>query len=195
MVWELRHYLPESLAIEYILEPLVRKYKNVEIITKGDKDANLQFAIMLLFSRICSRAQVSDATNLPSWCGALPLPHHADDETWREWTDPLRESQERILKSDLPYKEQLLLPVPIDAPLDNMCYASFVRNQIDPSLPTETQHILRSRLWDIGEVLRILSNVLGKSAELAPLQNLIRKCFVRIRYILDETFQRNWQNS
>jgi len=193
MVWELRHYLPESVAIEFILEPLVRKYKNVEII-KGDKDANLQYAIILLFCRVCSRqAVVPDAKHFPEWYGALPSPHSVDDETWREWTEIINESQERITRSEFPYKEQLLLPVPLDAPLDNMCYSSFVRNQIDPSLPTEAQHSLRSRLWDIGEVLRILSNVLGKSPELQPVQNLIRKCFVRIRYILDETFQRNWK--
>ena len=175
------------------LDSSCRKYKNVEII-KGDKDANLQCAVMLLFSRICSRQAVDPtAKDLPNWYGPLPLPHNVDDETWKEWSDILRESQERIIRSDLPYKEQLLLPVALDTPLDNMCYASFVRNQIDPSLPTETQHTLRSRLWDIGEVLRILSNVLGKSNELAPVQNLIRKCFVRIRYILDETFQRNWK--
>jgi hypothetical protein len=195
MVWELRHFLPESAAIQYALEHLVRKYKNAEVI-KGDKDANVQCAMMLIFCRICARQPLMESVvqgeALPAWYGPLPLPH-TPDEQWEEWTDIIRKSQERITSSNLPYKEQLVLPVSLDAPLDNMCYSSFVRNQVDPALPTEVQHILRSRLWDVGEVLRIVSNVLGKSAELTPVQNIIRKCFIRIRYILEETFQRNWK--
>jgi len=193
IVWELRHFLAESLAIEYIFEHVVKKYKNVEVV-KGDKDANAQCAVMLLFCRIVSRATLQlETSKLPEWYGALPSPHSVEDESWKDWTDILKESQDRVQKVDLPYKEQLLLQIPLTETLDNMCYSSFVRNQIDPSLPTEAQHVLRSRMWDIGEVLRIMSNVMGKSAELAPVQNLIRKCFLRIRYILDETFQRNWK--
>jgi len=194
MVWELRQFLPESVAIEYILEHVIKKFRHAEVV-KGDKDANVQYAMMLTFCRICSRQQIlsaEESTSLPSWYGILPSPH-AMDESWDELTQIINASQERIRSSPLPYKEQLYLPVPLDQPLDNMCYSSFVRNQVDPSLPTEVQHILRSRLWDVGEVLRIVSNVLGRSAELQNVQNLIRKCFIRIRYILDETFQRNWK--
>ena len=194
MVWELRHYLPESAAIQYILEPLAKKYRNAEVV-KGDKDAPVQCAVFLIFCRICAREpllEVNAEQPLPSWYGALPSPH-VPDESWDEWSALIRQSQERITNSNLPYKEQLLLPVDLDAPLDNMCYSSFVRNQVDPALPTEMQHKLRARLWDVGEVLRIVSNVLGKSSELQSVQNLIRKCFIRIRYILEETFQRNWK--
>jgi hypothetical protein len=126
------------------------------------------------------------------WYGALPLPHTAD-ETWDEWTELINASQQRIRDAPLEYKEQLLLPlVQLGEPLDNQCYASFVRNQIDPSLPTPMQHRLRERIFGVGEVLRITSNILGVCPDLIPVQNLIRKCFVRIRYILAETFERNW---
>ncbi|KAH9253669.1 hypothetical protein BASA81_008287 [Batrachochytrium salamandrivorans] len=199
LVWELRNFLPESVAIQFLLEPLIRKYKNAEYVEKGDKDAQLQYQIMLIFCRVCSRQEykaVEKEGDMPTWYAPLPAPHNNEDymDTYAEWTELLMKSQSRIDECELDYKEQLKLPVAMDQPLDNMCYSSFLRNQIDPSLPTEDQHALRARLWNVGEVLRITSNILGRSTELQTVQNLIRKCFVRIRYILDETFQRNWKN-
>ena len=191
LVWELRRTLPESLALEYCMDTLIRKYKNNEML-EGDKDTALQWAVMLLFSRICAREPFDEqlAATLPSWYGKLPSPH-AEDKEWAEWSAILDQSQERILKSGLPYQEQLLLPHR-NADLDNMCYASFVRNQIDPALPTPLQHRLRERLWDVGEVLRITANFLLRSPELKPVQHVVRKTFIRIRYILDETFERHF---
>ncbi|GBG32566.1 ATP-dependent RNA helicase mtr4 [Hondaea fermentalgiana] len=204
LVWELRKFLPESLALEYLLEPMVKKYRDL-VYNQFDKDADVahQTSMFLLFCRICSRephhefseAELESAAGSADalkWARPLPFPHSQDDE-WDRWTEILNESQQRILDSDLPYKEQMLLPVPMDAPLDNMVYASFVRNQIDPALPTPVQHHLRERIWNVGEILRITSNVLGRSPELQPVQNLIRKAFVRIRYILDECATRNWK--
>jgi len=191
LVWELRQFLPESAALEYLLEKLIRKYKNVEVVGKGDKDSKEQYAVMLIFCRICAREPLKDDMPDVSWYGALPSPHVPDDD-WNEWSAEIAKSQARITDAALPYKEQLLLPVPLDAPLDNMPYASFVRNQIDPALPTPMQHRLRERIFNVGEIMRITSNIMGRSAELTPVQNLIRKCFIRIRYILDETFERNW---
>mmetsp|Transcript_42854 Transcript_42854/g.68864 ORF Transcript_42854/g.68864 Transcript_42854/m.68864 type:complete len:1162 (-) Transcript_42854:18-3503(-) len=215
LVWELRQFLPESLALEYILEPLIKKFKE-QVYSHFDKDADVhqQTEMFLVFCRICSREPFveieeslhqaeAEEPNSPKagslaaeaagkWVKPLPFPHAVNSE-WDEWTEIINASQQRIIDSDLAYKECMLLPVPMDQPLDNLCYASFVRNQIDPSLPTPVQHNLRIRIWDIGEVLRITSNVLGRSSELQPVQNLIRKAFVRIRYILDETAQRNWK--
>lgn len=207
LVWELRKFLPESLALEYLLEPMVKKYRDM-VYNQFDKDADVahQTSMFLLFCRICAREPYKELTEAElaasgadeatadalKWVRPLPFPHGQDEE-WDRWTEIINESQHRITNSDLPYKEQMLLPVPLDQPLDNMVYASFVRNQIDPALPTPVQHHLRERIWIVGEVLRITSNVLGRSSELQPVQNLIRKAFVRIRYILDECATRNWK--
>ena len=73
-----------------------------------------------------------------------------------------------------------------------MCYLAFIRNQIDPAFPTPVQHDIRVRLWNIGEVMRICNNHLGDYAILQPICTLIRKAFLRVRYILAETSERNW---
>lgn len=248
LVWELRQFLPESLALQYLLEPIIKKFRDT-VYNQYDKDAdvNQQTEMFLIFCRFCAREPLrgdggaggvselaaelaaaeiddvkvalggddkdkakdgdaaagaagtaataddeEDAEKALKWIRALPFPHSRTVE-WDEWTDLLNQSQQRIIDADLPYKESMLLPVALDQPLDNMCYASFVRNQIDPSLPTPVQHHLRQRIWNVGEVLRITSNVLGRSAELQPIQNLVRKSFVRIRYVLSETSERNWK--
>jgi len=206
LVWELRKFLAESLALEYMLEHMIRKFKEAAASvtsTSRDADVTQQTQMFLVFCRICSRQEYvvdryanvagdSETAASLKYIRELPFPH-ARDAAWNEWSEILSESQRRIIDCELPYKNNMLLPVAMDMPLDNMCYSSFVRNQIDPALPTPVQHHLRQRIWNIGEVLRITSNVLGRSAELQPVQNLIRKAFVRIRYILDETSQRNWK--
>jgi len=195
LVWELRQFLPESLALEFLLEDIIRKFR--ESVPPVDKDdVAQQTEMFLIFCRICSRKAFKPIEGLPAetakWIGELPAPHRKTDE-WEYWAGLLNQSQDRIVNSKLPFKEPMLLPVSMEEPLDNMCYASFVRNQIDPTLPTPVQHYLRLRIWNVGEVLRITSNVLGRSAELQPVQNLIRKAFVRLRYILDECASRNWK--
>lgn len=193
MVWELRQFLPESLAIQYLLEPLIREFR-FQAPDSRDRGGVQQTKVFQIFCRICAREPFNaDDADGEGFVGALPSPHTRDTE-WDKWTDLLNQSQARIAESELPYKENMLLPVAMDVPLDNQCYVSFVRNQIDPKLSTVAQYNLRQRLYNVGEVLRIMTNILGRSEELKPIQNLIRKAFIRIRYILDETFQRNWRN-
>lgn len=191
LVWELRQFLPESLALQHLIEPMIDHFRHVEV-QKSDTDVAEQIELYLIFCRICSRKAYVDDSD--SFQGALPAPHKEDDN-WIKWDELLNASQKRIVDSQLPYGDYLLLPVAPGEPLDNMCYASFIRNQIDPKLPTHVQHELRQRIWDTGEVLRICSNVLGHSSELQPIHNLIRKAFLRVRYILDETAQRNWSTA
>jgi len=202
LTWELRKVVPESIALQFMLEPLVEAFK--ERAVDSTMEVKQQVKLFLIFCRICATKPLSDeavalsnestdtaSEGVLSWHRPLPFPHHKD-ETWDYWTDMIDESQELIKELDLPYKEEMLLPYH-GQELDSLVYGAFVRNQIDPSLPTKVQHELRQRVWAIGEVLRITSNILGRAPELGPLQTVIRKSFVRLRYVLDETSQRNWK--
>eukprot|EP00924_Labyrinthula_sp_SR-Ha-C_P004531 snap_masked-scaffold_1-processed-gene-3.33-mRNA-1 protein AED:0.00 eAED:0.05 QI:0/-1/0/1/-1/1/1/0/1148 len=200
LVWELRAYLAESLAIEYILEELIREYKGTPV-SLTDTDVKEQTEMCLIFSCVCSRKVLIDnevaEDQEEEYDGpenALPKPHTRSD-IWKKWFDLVEESQTRIKESDLENKESILLPSSTEQfYLENGVYSAFIRNQIDPNLKTTEQHELRERLWDLGEVLRLSTNVLGRANELRGLTNLIRKCFLRIRYILDESSQRNWSS-
>jgi len=186
LVWELRQFLPESVAIAFLLEFIVKEYRDTKIV-KGDADSKQQLGLFLIFCRICSREKAKE--------GAPGLPNPWEQpKNWDDWTERIHNSQQRILDAGLPYAEQLLLPVPLDEPLDSQCYASFHNKIIDTALSSAAQHALRQRLWNIGEVLRICTNVLSRSAALKQVNNVIRKCFLRVRYILDETFQRRWKS-
>lgn len=215
LVWELRLFLPESLALQYMIEHIITEFKDTPV-QQTDADVKEQETIALIFSLICSRKKafyfvkdrssvealdnsvlesLYDLNELNEQCskfiGVLGNNVH-DQENWANWKRLLVESQERILKSKLKYKLNLLLPVDSKEDVCNMCHSAFQRNQIDPRLPTPLQHELRQRLWALGEVLRITYNVLGRSKEINGVTNLVRKTFVRIRYILDETSERNW---
>jgi len=203
LIWDLRQFLPESFCIEFLLDYIIRTYKD-QVFQEKDADLNQQVQIFLVFCSIVSRTPYdpnalkkykssldSDALKSLEWIQPLPAPL-APHEEYTELLDLIKQSQDRIKNSNLPYKENILLPHG-DSELDNLAFSSFVRNKIDPSLPTPLQHECRKRIWAIGEVMRICSNTLGRAAELMTVQNLIRKCFIRIRYILDETSQRNWK--
>jgi len=79
LVWELRQFVPESAAIQFLLEKIIQKFKYTEMEGKGDKDAKEQYAVMLIFCRICSREPVAENMTGVSWYGALPSPHPQDE--------------------------------------------------------------------------------------------------------------------
>lgn len=215
LIWELRAFLPESLALQFLIEHIIDEFKDVQV-QQTDIDVKHQEKICLIFALICSRKKAyyfikekSNEDNLKDsvleklyetaeineqcakFIGELGEKERNQEE-WNKWKSLVVDSQERILNSDLKYRFNLLLKIPAEEPVCNMCHSAFQRNQIDPKLPTPLQHELRERLWVLGEVLRITYNVLGRSKELSGLTNLLRKSFVRIRYILDETSERNW---
>ena len=67
-------------------------------------------------------------------------------------------------------------------------YSAFVALGLPLGASTMDQANLREELWKAGEIMRILNNVLGRTREFGGLRDLLRKCFVRIRYMMDESF-------
>ena len=73
-------------------------------------------------------------------------------------------------------------------PQGRALYSAFVNLGLPLDATTMQQAILREQLWRAGEILRVLFNVLGRTKEFGGLKELLRKCFVRIRYMMDESF-------
>merc|ERR1740130_322511 len=67
-------------------------------------------------------------------------------------------------------------------------YGAFVALGLPLDVSTMQQAMIREQLYRAGEILRVLNNVLGRTKEFGGLRDVMRKCFVRIRYMMDESF-------
>ena len=142
-VWELRHFLAEGLVVEYLLESLVDDFK-VDIVS-DDSDMPHQMRLFGIFARIVAReaydaSELGDAVDWHALAARIEGAEGADG-----YTALIRESQERVSASEVPFKEAMLLKHADDA-LDNQAYITFVRNYLDPKLDSVATHKLRRRL-------------------------------------------------
>ncbi len=81
------------------------------------------------------------------------------------------------------------LRVPLDAELDSTHFRIFASNgSYLGELPAVERYQERQRFFQVGECIRLMYNTLRLSGEHDELNYLMRICFLRMRYILFESF-------
>ena len=83
----------------------------------------------------------------------------------------------------------MLLPVPLGDRLDSTMYRIFATSgSYLGNLPSAKRHLERNRFFKFGECVRTMYNTLRRSGEHGEMNHIMRKAFLRMRYILFESF-------
>jgi hypothetical protein len=80
--------------------------------------------------------------------------------------------------------EELRLRVALTDPLDGYVFRTVVDNLIPSGLGTSQLHLIKKRLRLVGDRLRLMHNLLMYSGRYGELEEIVRKCFRRIKWIL-----------
>jgi hypothetical protein len=199
MVWELRDYLPESVALAYAMPLLMAEFvKNRFNFKRASEDAGseaVQIEFFSVFLHIVDRVRCKK--------GAVPLDEGTwmkkDPERtkkWAKWEKILEESQARLdgltsLRDD--ERDALKLAVAPGEPLDAHIFEIAKDRRMPPTdkLSSLDRHKLKQRIWHVGNILMKMHNCLQLRGEFIALSPLLRKCCQRIKYILSDDINAN----
>jgi len=82
--------------------------------------------------------------------------------------------------------KDLLLPVPIGSPIDSRVFEIIKNNNMPASLTSMEKYELKRRLFHVGDMLLKYHNCLAQPGDYQKLEPLLRKCFSRLKYILQD---------
>jgi hypothetical protein len=74
--------------------------------------------------------------------------------------------------------------VNLNDPLDGYVWRTVVDNLIPSGLGTAQLNLIKKRLRHVGDRLRLMHNLLMHSGRYGELEEIVRKCFRRIKWIL-----------
>ena len=189
MVWELRGYLAESVALHYALPELMADFvKDRFNFKRADDDAAseaVQIEFLSVILHIVDRHPAPEGTtplSEISWLTKNP------DRVakWAKWEKILTASQDRL--NDLPesHASALRLPVPPGEPIDAMVFEVAKDRRLPPAsaITSLDRHNLKLRIWHLGNILLKAHNCLQLPGQYHTLSPLLRKSYSRIKYIL-----------
>lgn len=197
MLWELRNYLPESIALACALPHFVSDFVKDRFNMKRAVDDSDSEAVQIEFMSVL--LHIVDRT--PCKEGDTPL----HELSW------LKKSPERIAKWDkwenlvvawharcdqLPNRndaEAVKFPVAPGTPLDAAVFIVVKERRLPaPSqISSLERHQLKLRIWNVGNILLKMHNCLQLPGEYITLSPLLRKCFRRVMYILADDINAN----
>ncbi|TMW64109.1 hypothetical protein Poli38472_014226 [Pythium oligandrum] len=175
LIWECRDDCAEAIGIYWILEAIFKEFQH----KPGDVIAN-QLALFNMILRVVGREKYHSEFVHASVLAPLP----GQEETWEIVGKLLVSYQEKLdaLGEDAP--EELHLRVALDDPLDGYVFRTIVDNLIPPGLGTFQLDLIKKRLRHVGDRLRLMHNLLMYSGRYGALEEIVRKCFRRIKWIL-----------
>ncbi|KAF0698130.1 Aste57867_11226 [Aphanomyces stellatus] len=172
LVWECRKDVAESIGIFHLLELMLTEFGRVP----GDNIGH-QLALFNMLLRVVGREPYH-----AEYAHATPLQVVAGQEAvWDKVTAILQSLHDKVAALDCP---DLVLPVALDAPLDGYVWSTLVENVIPSGLKTAQLNAIKKRLWHVGDKLRLMHNLLMYSGRYGVLEEIVRKCFRRIKWIL-----------
>lgn len=175
LIWECRDDCGEALGIFWTLETLLKEFHH----KPGDVIA-LQLQLFNMILRVVGREQYHE-----EYAHASRLaPLEGQNEAWDKMTSLLQDYEDRLqaLAEDAP--EELRLRVALTDPLDGYVFRTVVNNLIPTGLGTSQLNMIKKRLRHVGDRLRMMHNLLMYSGRYGELEEIVRKCFRRIKWIL-----------
>ena len=190
MIWNMRSFTPESLVMEYLLDDFEELIRRKDSSTKASDQRHCDQLFVVLAAIINRRAFV------PGQFNSTPLSDYGKQlsPNWDLWMTKLAESQDRLKPNGEEGVEKeicnhMLLPVDLSEELDSTQFRIFATNgSYLGELPAVERYLERQRFFKVGECIRLMYNTLRLSGEHDELNYLMRICFLRMRYILFESF-------
>ena len=158
LIWHLRNYPAEAVTL-WKMTNLIRRY------FARRRDERDDVRLFLLLSYLVERKPSSTTTCLPDL-----------DEIHPGLSTEFRDIQETL-------PEELRLAY-LDQPLDASLYQIFQNNRIPPEYTPDQIDLAIKRLRNIGEVCRIYRNRMILKTEYLSLEEIFRKTFRRIYYVI-----------
>jgi len=195
MVWYMRDFPAESFAMEQLLDEME------EVFAINDPNhVKYENRFFYICSRIMDRTTYKEGLRYQKGHEPRPSLSSCMPEDWKLWTEKLETSQKTLSDKALrvagmdeeTYKKHvspMLLKHEMDTDLDSTTFLIFqsfgsLLNQID----SLERHWARERFFRVGECMRVMFNSLRRSGQHDNIRYLVRRSFIRMRYILFETF-------
>lgn len=197
MIWNLRSFTKESFVLEYLLDDFEALIKRKDTSTRGGDDRYCDQLFVVLSAIISRRAFKTGQYN------DQPLSVYGKElsPNWLLWGEKLQLSQDRLqeledTETDREICAQMRLDVPLSSELDSTHFRIFRTNgSYLRELPPVERYQERQRFFRVGECIRVMYNTIRLSGEHDELNYLMRKTFLRMRYILFESFSEQFAGS
>lgn len=175
-VWECRDNCFEALGIFWMLEAILSRFQG-----KAGVDIGHQLALCNMMLRVVGRERFQSEEKHTS----LLVPMQASNDLWDLTTDLLERFNEKTKTLEYDdFKDELGFRIGLDEPLDGCVWEALVKNQIPKNLNTAQLLHIKKRLRHIGSRFRLLQNILMYSDRFGVLEEIFRKCFRRVKWIL-----------
>nr|CCA22042.1 DEAD/DEAH box RNA helicase putative [Albugo laibachii Nc14] len=175
-VWECRDNCFEALGIFWILEAVLTRFQGKAGVNIGN-----QLALCNMMLRIVGRERYDPNEKNTSLLVAM----QASNDLWDITTDLLKRFEEHTQTlADDEFKDALGFRIGLDEALDGCVWEALVKNQIPRGLNTAQLLHIKKRLRHIGSRFRLLQSILMYSERYGVLEEIFRKCFRRVKWIL-----------
>jgi len=200
MVWELRVHQAESVALSQLMPHIIDYFCSAKNESqKAAETEGVQTEFLSVFCRVVALAKCPEGAVSMGEMGY----YKKRPEVWDKWTKVIDDIQAKV--SHMPPEMSLLgyngnkgqfCDPPVewqegdeyDSLLFHVCMAQSAESAAG-EMSTIFRHQLKERIYTIGSILRIMHNFLMMDTEAeatakSTIEVLVRKCFVRLRYIL-----------
>ncbi|CAI5741086.1 unnamed protein product [Hyaloperonospora brassicae] len=175
LVWECRDDPSEALGIFWMLEAVLKEFHH----KPGDNIA-LQLSLFNMLLRVVGRERFHPEYAHGSELAPLP----GQEEVWDKMSLLLQAYEDKVNELGENIPEELRLRVDLSHPLDGYVFRTVVENLIPQGLGTSQLNQIKKRLRHVGDRLRLMHNLLMYSGRYGELEEIVRKCFRRIKWIL-----------
>ncbi len=193
-VFELREYIPESIALSGLMDTFVEYFVDGKGPDYGESvSAQIEFCGLLLL--IVDRVPALESSKSSSSSTAyMALQEHSYfvKEASRasrlaDFLNRLGMHQRKL--TGLPGEEKMRLPVPVDHLIDGRLFHIINMNSFQPlgKISSYSRFLLTQRLRKLGFILMVLHNVLMLDRPYDSLELILRKAFVRVKYIIGDS--------
>merc|ERR1711871_912988 len=195
MVWYMRDFPAESFAMDQMLDEMEGIFA-----INDPNHVRYENRFFYICARIMDRTTYKEGLKYQKGHDPRPSLRECSPDDWKLWTDKLDKSQGKLKEKSMcidgldadkyqEYVSPMLLKHDNDVDLDSTTFLIFqsfgsLLNQIE----SLERHWARERFFRVGECMRVMFNSLRRSGEHDNLRYLLRRAFIRIRYILFETF-------
>ncbi|TYZ60484.1 hypothetical protein PybrP1_007049 [[Pythium] brassicae (nom. inval.)] len=175
LVWECRDDPAEALGIFWLLDGLLKEFHH-----KPGEQIALQLALFNMLLRVVGRERYHEEYAHASKLAPLP----GQEAAWDKVSAVLESYQAKLEQLGDACPPELRLRVGLLEPLDGYVFRTVVDNLIPSGLGTAQLNLIKKRLRHVGDRLRLMHNLLMYSGRFGELEEIVRKCFRRIKWIL-----------
>ncbi len=184
-MFELREYIPESIALAGLMDTFIEYFVDGKGPDYGESvSAQIEFCGLLLL--IVDRVPVLESpsgtdTSLGGHSYFTKDPSRAS--RLAVFLNRLEMHQQKL--TGLPDEKKMRVRVPVHDPVDGRLFHVFNMNSFQPlgSISSYDRFLLTQRLRKLGSILMVLHNVLHLEHPYDSLELILRKVFVRVKYL------------